>query len=346
MEYKVKIHSVVYETEDAITIRFEECPAFEGYTSGQFINIFKEHRGKMISRSYSFSSSPEVDELPAVTIKKVAGGLLSGNLIDTVRKGDELSVSQAAGRFGLQSNGLDSKHLIMIAGGSGITPLYSIIKTALIKSKEVRISLIYANKNISSVIFQNQLNKLLNQYGERFTIINFLEENTSPAQPNVYTGYISKDIIKQIINSDEALIPEVYVCGPEAIMKSVFTYLKELNVSNDRILSESYSSSVLKDNTTAVSSPKQAEVTFLKDNQSYKLRLSQDEYILQAALQEGLPLPYSCQEAMCGSCKVKVLSGKVAMSENYALTDSQLKEGYVLLCSGKATTEQLILSYR
>ncbi|MEK6482533.1 FAD-binding oxidoreductase [Catalinimonas sp. 4WD22] len=131
MAYEVKIHSVDYETEDAITIHFEASPAFEGYTSGQFINIFQEHRGETISRSYSFSSSPEADELPAVTIKRVAGGLLSGKLIDTLKKGDYLTVSEAAGRFSLQANGLDSKHLIMIAGGSGITPLYSMIKTAV-----------------------------------------------------------------------------------------------------------------------------------------------------------------------------------------------------------------------
>ncbi|MEK6480426.1 iron-sulfur cluster-binding domain-containing protein [Catalinimonas sp. 4WD22] len=346
MEFKVKIHSVDYETEDAITIRFEASPAFEGYTPGQFINIFKVHRGKMLSRSYSFSSSPEADELPAITIKKMAGGRLSVDLIATVKKGSLLKISEPMGKFSLKNHNLDDKHLIMIAGGSGISPLFALLKSALYKSEKVKITLIYANKSEKSIIFQESLKALQKLHEERLNIYHFLEEYSIQSNFAYHHGYISKAIVEQVLYSEISRTPEVYLCGPEAMMKAMLAHLQELNFRKDHIYTESFASFSLKVNAVSKNASGKAEITFLKGEHAFKIQLSQDKYILQEALQQGLPLPYSCQEAMCGSCKIKLLLGKVNMVENYALTDKQLQEGYVLLCSSKAETKKITLSYQ
>ena len=345
MENKLKIKNVIRETEEAITIQFENHPLLQKYAAGQFINISSLVGSENISRSYSFSSAPEVDELPAVTVKKVTGGRLSGHLIASLRAGDMLEVSEPMGRFSLQIEGLDEKHLIFIAGGSGITPLFSMIKTALKRSESVRITLLYGNRNTDSIIFLAQLRVLQAQHAERLKVVHFLQEGAPDKDiPYCYSGYISKDFLVQVVQAHGSLTSEIYLCGPEGMMNTVSAYLQELGYDPGRIYRESYGQAkerVINGETAGVKS----DVTFIKGGETFHLQLSADESILQAGLAAGLPLPHSCKEAMCGSCKVKLLSGKVNMQENYALTDSQLKEGYVLLCSGRPASERITLIY-
>ncbi len=345
MENKLKIKNVIRETEEAITIQFANHPLLQGYSSGQFINISRLVGGENISRSYSFSSAPEVDAFPAVTIKKVAGGRLSGHLVAGLQAGELLEVSEPMGRFSLQAEGLDDKHLVFIAGGSGITPLFSMIKTALKKSHQVRITLLYGNRNTDSVIFLAQLKALQAQHAERLKVVHFLQEGAPVRDiPYCYSGYVGKDLLAQVVNAQGSLTSEVYMCGPEGMINTVSAYLQELGYDQGRIYRETYGQAKERANNGEVGSVN-SEVTFIKGGETFHLQLSADESILQAGLAAGLPLPHSCKEAMCGSCKVKLLTGKVNMLENYALTDSQLKEGYVLLCSGRPASERITLSY-
>ena len=345
MENKLKIKNVIRETEEAITIQFANHPSLEGYSSGQFINIFSHVGGESISRSYSFSSAPEVDLHPAVTIKHVVGGKLSAHLVESLLAGDMLEISEPMGRFSLQDEGLDDKHLVFIAGGSGITPLFSMVKTALKRSESVRITLLYGNRNIASVIFLAQLQVLQAQHADRLQVVHFLQEG-SPDQdiPYCYSGYITRDFLAQVVYAHSSLTSEVYLCGPEGMMNTVLVYLEELGYDRGRIYRESYGQAKERAINGKAGSVK-SDVTFIKGGETFQLQLSSEDSILQAGLAAGLPLPHSCKEAMCGSCKVKLLSGKVKMLENYALTDSQLKEGYVLLCSGKPASERITLIY-
>lgn len=341
MEKSVKIHRVIRETNDAITLQFEDDAIFKNYTSGQFLNVFKAVGNETVSRSYSFSSSPATKELPAITIKRMPGGKLSGHLVDTLKKGDELLVSDPAGRFGLKPL-LPREHLVFIGGGSGITPLFSMIKTALINSEDVRITLLYGNSDKESIIFLEQLAKLQRQFSSRLEVIHFLENSARDKHLTSVKGYIGKANLEVLLLG--SLPPTgFYLCGPALMMQAITHFLQELDIDPSIIFQESFST-----RSTEVIQQESAgnsRITIRRGGKDHVLKVAKDAFILQAALEGGLQLPHSCREAMCGSCKVKVLSGQVEMAENYALTDAQLHEGYTLLCSGRPVSDEIILSY-
>ncbi|MEQ8416075.1 MAG: ferredoxin--NADP reductase [Imperialibacter sp.] len=350
MENTVKIHKVIRETRDAVTLQFENHPSLRNYSPGQFINIYGEVDNETISRSYSFSSSPLAGERPSVTIKKMAGGRLSRQLVETVEQGDSLTVSEPAGRFGLRNEGNPVKHMIFIAGGSGITPLFAMIKTILNSRSQQQapplVTLLYSNKEPDTVIFGDQLDELEEQNPGRFSVVHFLQKWDANRQlDNVHHGYINKARLAAYLDSGYSDATEIYLCGPEAMMQAILKHLEELNFDRSKVYSESYQPTAAFGKLEIEPSTGRSEITFLKGAESFSLELSTDEFILQTGLNKGLKLPHSCKEAMCGACKVKLLSGKVNMVENYALTDSQLKEGYVLLCSGKPVSDAITLSY-
>lgn len=345
MENQIRVNRLIKETEDTITIQFEKHPSLDRYCSGQFINIFKKDERHAVSRAYSFSSSPATDELPAVTVKRVAGGEMSGHLVDHLKEGEIITVSDPMGRFGLSAD-LDKKHLIFVAGGSGITPLFSMIKTALIISEHVQVSLIYANQTFESVIFREQLQHLADRYSSRFKITHFIEEkhNENDFSPCL-TGRINQIELTKAISAVKGVMTEVYVCGPTAMMETISKYLDDVNFISEHRFFESFVGSNFSPTKKSKSSRKSREIVFLENNNTLKLRMDPDEFILQSALEHGHKLPHSCKEAMCGACKVKVVSGKVKMYENYALTDDQVDEGYVLICASKPESVRVTLTY-
>lgn len=345
MEQKVKIREVIRETADAITVKFENERLFAGYVSGQFINIVEELKGEAISRSYSFSSSPKTDLYPAITIKQIPGGRLSTHLVNTLRSGAEIHIGEPLGRFALNEVALDKKHLIMIAGGSGITPLFSMIKTAFILSPSVRITLLYGNRNSSSIIFRNELERLQRAFSSRFSVRHFLED-VETHRPGVQPGYITREAIRHSLAMFPEAIAEVYMCGPSAMMSAIDLQLQQLQVPNGRVFRESFGDASAARETAHTGGPaRMAEIYVKKGNEAFHFQASTDQFILQEALSKGIRLPHSCKEAMCGACKTKLLSGEVDMTENYALTDSQLKEGYVLLCSTKPRSSRIEFAY-
>lgn len=346
MHHNLKIKNIIRETETAITIQFEDHPLLKKYIPGQFINIFKSSDADNLSRAYSFSSSPVVDEPPAVTVKKVAGGELSTTLVDNSLPGHTLKVSEPAGRFCLQNNNLEGKHLIFIGGGSGITPLYSMIKSVLATSKNTRITLLYANRNASAVIFLNQLEVLANKHSKQFQVMHFLDQGILiNSFSSTYAGPISTDFLKQVIQSYPDLEPQIYLCGPDGMMKAILAALEELDFNPSKLFMESFGSLIADSTTSTVAMREEAEISIIKQDETFSLHISGDEFILQAGLKARLPLPHSCNEAMCGTCKVKLLAGEVNMETNYALTENQLKDRYILLCSSKPISKKIILQY-
>lgn len=340
MEKLIKIHDIIKETSDSITVEFVQDEYFNAYESGQFINVFESTENESISRSYSFSSSPIVDPLPAITIKKVPGGRISSFLVDQLKGNRNLKVSKPLGRFGLGKIA-DNGHLVFIAGGSGITPLFSMIKTALHSTSRLKITLLYGNKNVDSIIFLNKLDELEKYAKGRLDVIHFLDDYPYEFNFEVIEGHISKEFLDSFLQRSKK-ISGYYICGPMGMMKSVKSNLEALGVEPDLIHVESFGNN-LKNDSAKVS--KSSKITFIKQDGNLQLDVPMDKFILDTGLKSGLKLPHSCNEAMCGTCMVKILSGKVKMQENYALTDEQINDGYTLLCSGLPITDEIILSY-
>lgn len=341
MNKQIKVRRVIRETPDAITVVLEPDPWIDHYKPGQFINVSAQVHGEVISRSYSFSSTPGVDDFPAITIKRVANGRLSTQLVENLKPEMLLETSQPMGRFALKEDEEHSGSLLFIAGGSGITPLFSIIKSVLKTKPEKSIKLIYANKNEQSIIFLDQLQRLAKESSGQFEVVHLLETLASENLLGAKKGQVNAEVLVEALG-DVPSFSAVYLCGPQGMMESACLSLNDLGVDPSRIYQESFSAF---NTTTASINEGVARVTIIKENGSEQITIPKNQLVLNAILNAGIELPYSCKEAMCGTCRVKLVSGKLVMNENYALTDEMLNSGLVLTCSGLAVTDELTISY-
>jgi ring-1,2-phenylacetyl-CoA epoxidase subunit PaaE len=321
----------------------------KAYKPGQFVSVFNEINGEEVSRSYSFSSSSFLKESPALTIKKMPEGLVSNFLADNLAVGDQLEISQPSGRFTTTYN-TTKRHLLMIAGGSGITPIFSILKTVLHEEQESRVTLYYANRNSESIIFKDQLNELEKLYPNRFTLTHFLEAfgQFDISQERLVYGRISEislpEFLKNYVKTIEHL--QVFVCGQDGLMSFSIATLLRLGLEKSQIQTEYFGldSEEKVGSSSSTAETAQVEIRNFNGN-TIHFNVLKDQPVLQPAFDQHYKLPHSCQEAMCGTCKVKLLEGEVDMEENYALPDDELEKGYVLLCVGYPQSDKVVLTY-
>lgn len=347
VQINVAVKSVVTETPDAYSLVLEKHPALKSYEAGQFVNVYCTVEGEFVQRSYSFSSSPSVDADPVLTIKKVPRGKASNYLHETIRPGNILTISAPLGRFTLD-NSTHQGHLLLIAGGSGITPIFGLLKARLKRLPSVHFTLVYANRN-QHIIFRNFLDELAKRHRDRFNLHYFIEEGQlADTLGSVYPGQVSGEFLSNCLNRPDIPVSNtsVYVCGPEGMMQKVLNWLQDIGIHTDQIRTEYFigtkpqapESSPVDDDAYEV------RLLNLKGNQAV-LEVSGTKDILSEFLDEGYDLPHSCREAMCGSCAARLVKGEVDMKENYALTDAKLKEGYVLLCQSIPLSKKVVLKY-
>lgn len=349
MGVSVVIKEVRRETRDCFTLVFENHNAFSNYQSGQFINIACIINGKAVNRSYSLSSSPFQGELPAITIKRVKGGLMSNYLWKTAKKGDTLHSSLPVGRF-VSEYSPESKNVLMIAGGSGITPIFSILKSTLIRNPKAQITLLYSSKEPNQVIFDNNLRVLQKMYAHRLNISYFITEggltDLSTEIQHVF-GRIKENHLRDFMNKN-AVDPrkiDVFICGPEELMTSCHSSLIQLGLLENQILTECFTLNSVGENKSDQLLATSSVTVKRNGDKEFSFEALKSQPILLTGKALGYQMPHSCLAAMCGTCKARVLQGKVKMSQNYALSDSELKEGYVLLCSGIPETGVVELAY-
>jgi len=349
MKLFIKIERILKETKDAFTLILENKSEVKTYQPGQFVNVFSEINGEEVSRSYSFSSSPFLNESPALTIKRMPEGLMSNYLADNLTVGDQLEISQPSGRF-TTTYGTVKRHLLMIAGGSGITPIFSILKTVLHEEPKSRVTLYYANRNSESIIFNDRLNELVKLYPNRFTLIHFLEaiDQADTSRENLVFGRISEVALAGFLKNDVKTIEhlQVFVCGPDGLMSFSIATLLRLGLEKGQIRTEYFGlgreETIKRSSNTAETA--QVELRNFNGN-TIHFNVPKDHPVLQSAFDQNYKLPHSCQEAMCGTCKVKLLKGEIEMKENYALPDEELERGYVLLCVGYPQSDKIVLTY-
>jgi ring-1,2-phenylacetyl-CoA epoxidase subunit PaaE len=347
--YRLKVQEIVRETPDTITIHFEQPAQPIAYRPGQFLTLIIDVNGEKIRRSYSMCSSPHADKTLAVAVKRVANGKVSNFLNDRLRVGDTLEVMEPMGSFTPNLNPNFQRQLIMIGAGSGITPLMSIIKSALTMESRSQVSLIYGNRNTQSIIFRKQLEALQAQYNGRFKVLHVL------SQPdNGWSGHQGRlnqtSILKLLEHLPNVERPdtEYYMCGPEGLMDEVKKALAILHVPSERIHKESFVSSSATAAAPAEEEPVSnvivtRDVTIIYEGSEYKVTVTPKQTILEAALDQDIDLPYSCQSGMCTACRGKCLSGKVKLDEEDGLSEHELKEGYVLTCVGHPLTSNVVI---
>ena len=339
----LKVKEVVNETADAISIVFEQPEDKIEYKSGQFLTLISDIEGQSVRRAYSLSSSPFIDEDLAVTIKRVKGGLMSNFLNDTVKAGDTIEVMEPMGNFTTEYDSSNKRHIIMFGGGSGITPLMSIAKSTLSQEAESMVTLIYANRDIDSIIFKSKLSEMETTFEGRLHVIHILDN--APLEWQGHSGLLNHDMLTKLFERipDWGIDKTTYImCGPEGMMNNVETLLEEQKIAKDKIFKESFvAGTINKDEKASSGDIETQDVTIIYEGEEHVVSVSPDTTILDAALDLDIDLPYSCQSGLCTACRGKCVSGEVKMDEDEGLSDAEKNAGYVLPCVGHPLTSDV-----
>jgi ring-1,2-phenylacetyl-CoA epoxidase subunit PaaE len=336
----LRVKEVIRETPDAITIVFEH-PEKDPlpYKAGQYITCICEFDGKEERRCYSLNTSPHGEDLPAITIKKDPEGKVSNFLFDHIKAGDVIKTLPPAGNFTTEFHQANKRHLVMIAGGSGITPLMSILLSTIIKEPESFITLIYANRDEGSIIFKKRLEKLAIEKPEQLRIVHVLSK-PSDDWPGI-KGRLTEETLKKILDeSPQYENSEYFICGPAGLMQMSENFLIARGIGRDKIRKERFT---VEETEKEPGNVVPGDVTVLLNNQEYTFHVKPDKTILEAALDNDIDMPYSCQSGICTTCRCMRLEGEVKMDEDEGLTDEEISEGYVLICVGHPLTPKVKL---
>ncbi len=343
--YDLKVKEVIKETKDAVTVKFEMPSPAIAYKAGQFLTLIIPINGKEERRSYSFSSAPEFDNDLSVTIKRVDQGLMSNYIPENLNPGDTVKVMEPLGRFTLDFENDNQRQLVLFAGGSGITPMMSLIKTGLKKEPQSTITLVYANRDRESIIFNDQLEELKSTANGRLQVYHVLE-NTEDSWSG-YKGQLSAEIISSILEK----LPElnasnaVYMmCGPAGMMDKVEELLGAVGIDPGTVMKESFVSTNVRKDDKPVSkpgAPGTKNVVINYEGKTHTVSVKPGNSILETALDQNIDLPFSCQAGLCTACRGKLVSGSVNMEEEEGLTKKEREEGYVLTCVGHPLTDDV-----
>jgi ring-1,2-phenylacetyl-CoA epoxidase subunit PaaE len=336
--YSLTVSDICEEANDAFTIQFSNVPSiFKDFYSGQHITIKVVIKGEVFHRTFSLSSIPNTDNFTSLTIKRINGGRVTNYLLEQLNVGDVLEATVPSGQFYLNPEPAHQKHYVMIAGGSGITPIYSMIGTILKFEPKSKITLLYANKNSNSIIFKEKLEQWTKGFSNQLEVKHFLSEEENPQ--NAVKGYITRISLEEIINHFGKNKLDFYLCGPEIMTNKLIEDLTYLGIAKDKIHRELF---LIKAQTQESDSLK-ANVIAKVFSKEYQFETQEGKTILKSALDQNIPLPYSCQSGLCGMCKMKCTDGKVTMQNNQVLSEQDLKAGYILTCQALPHSEKITI---
>ena len=332
--YSLTVSDIRQEANDAFTIQFSNVPAiFRDFSAGQHLTIKVTIKGETLYRTFSISSIPNTDNYLTLTIKKIKGGKVTNYLAEQVKVGDSLEVTAPSGQFYLHPEPAHQKHYVMIAGGSGITPIYSMIGAILKLEPKSKITLLYANRTSTSIIFNEKLEQWTKEFPAQLEVKHFLSEEENPK--NAIKGFITRLSLEEIVHQYGNNKLDYYLCGPEIMTNKIMQDLAYLGIAKDNIHRELF---LITTQTQAGASQK-AQVAAKIFGQAYQFETHEGETILQSGLRQNVPLPFSCQSGLCGMCKMKCTEGKVMMKSNQVLNENELREGFILTCQSLPQTE-------
>lgn len=350
--HSLRIKEVRKETPECVSVVFDIPESLQKefqFHQGQSLTMRTWINEEEIRRTYSICSSPLEQEW-RVAIKKQEKGLFSTFANEKLRAGDTLDVMEPVGKFYTELNPSHKKNYLAFASGSGITPVISIIKTTLQSEPESRFTLVYGNRNRSSIIFFEELEGLKNKYMGRLNLLYVLsrEKTESPASfGRINTEKL--DDLSRILNYQS--FDETFICGPEEMIFCVRDYLLAKKIDEKKIHFELFTTagSRKKPQTSDVkpdSGPKSA-ITLKVDGRSIDIPLSMNSElsILDAALQHGADLPYACKGGMCCTCKALLVEGEVVMDVHWGLEHEEVEKGYILTCQSHPKTEKVVVDF-
>ena len=341
----LRVKHIVVEKYDVKTFVFERIdgqPLI--YKAGQFLTFLITLNGREIRRSYSMSSAPGVDEFPAITVKRVPNGEVSRFWLDSVAEGDQFNCLEPSGRFVLEENNDVARDIVLIGAGSGITPLFSILKQVLSFETNSIVTLLYANRNESQTLFWDHIIEWQQKFPGRLHVIHI---HSQPSDDwNGMRGRINNTRLEQLVSKSLHFSPSLakfFICGPYELMRSMEITLHFMHFSSEQIRKENFVIDKIPP-PPPVSNPHTISLDFR--GRAYQLLVPAHTTILDAAWQAGIHLPYSCKGGRCSTCAAISKSGALHMTVNEVLTDRDLAEGWILTCSSYVDNDQVHLEIK
>jgi len=341
--HKLSIKNYIQETANAVSLIFDIPEVLKNnfaFKAGQYVTLKTTIEDKEIRRSYSICSSPNSGELK-VAIKRVENGVFSTYAISSLKTGNIIEVHEPEGKFILEPT--RRNNYLGIVAGSGITPVLSMIKTVLQQEPSSSFTLIYGNKSSDETMFKTELDALSQAYDTRFNLeYVFSRQN----EEGSLFGRIDKGLTNYFIKNiyKNWSFKTAFLCGPEEMIKTVSTTLKENHFKESQILFELFTASINEESSLEIKDG-QTEVTVLLDDEEICFTMSQKDDILAAALRNDVDAPYSCQGGVCSSCLGKVTQGTAVMIKNSILTDDEVNEGFILTCQAHPTTSKISIDF-
>jgi ring-1,2-phenylacetyl-CoA epoxidase subunit PaaE len=372
--HPLTVTDVQKDTRDAIVVTLRpEDPALFAHVQGQYLTFRHNVDGQQLRRSYSICSPPHENTLQ-IAIKQVSGGAFSGWANRELRPGMVLQSLRPAGNFHTKLTPDTAKHYLFFAAGSGITPIMATLKTVLFCEPHSRVTLIYANRGVHTIMFREQLNDLKNQFMQRFSVAHVLSGDAQGA--DLFSGRIDRAKIDAFCAGwlDVSRIDWVFICGPQALSNDIVDGLQDHGIDRNRIKCELFGSvtngdacrvvlgggrdaaaegaaqSVAKRAAQSVAqSVVQSEVKRVAqitlDGTTRQIPVQAGQTVLQAALDHQIDAPFSCRAGVCSTCRCKVLRGDVDMATNHALEDYEVAQGYVLSCQAIVASDEVVVDY-
>jgi len=350
--HALRVAQIVPETAEANSIRFEIPPELRdrfNFRAGQHLTLRATINGEEVRRNYSLCTAPAENDW-MVTVKRIGGGLFSNWVGDELKAGDTVEVMPPHGSFTCEFDASKSRHLVGIAGGSGITPVISLIKTLLREEPQSRFTQLYGNRDSSSVIFLETLAGLKDRHLGRFEIYHFLDAEEQDIE--LFNGMLNRERLEEAITALVPDAPEVdgwFICGPGPMMDAAEGALLDRNIPRDWIHIERFTAdrppeAVAQEIAQLQSQAEGVTVGVTLDGRTRRVPFTAGN-ILDSARAAGLPAPFACKAGVCATCRAKVTKGKVEMAARYGLTDEEVADGYVLTCQSVPVGDGVAVDY-
>ncbi|HEX8334682.1 MAG TPA: 2Fe-2S iron-sulfur cluster-binding protein [Segetibacter sp.] len=328
-----KVERIVNETEFSRTLYLSSTGEKIAYKAGQFLTFILNLYGKEIRRSYSFGSTPGIDDELFITIKRIENGAVSRYFFEHIKEGDTLISLPPSGRFTIEES--DDRVYFFIAAGSGITPIFSLLKQLLFQQNN-KVILLYQNTDERSSIYRRQIKELQKKFANRFTLVEIFSKPIEAKQPQRLNNHLLEKIITEHISEGEDIL--FYLCGHLEFMRMAHFTLRVMGYKEEQVKKENFvidfiPKAPFMDDT----SPKSVVIHF--NGRTHNIQVAYPHNILEVALKNNIQLPYSCRGGRCSTCTATCISGSIKMSINDVLTDKDLEKGLILTCVGYPETD-------
>jgi ring-1,2-phenylacetyl-CoA epoxidase subunit PaaE len=352
--HPLRVREVMPDTAEAVVVAFDvptDLREVFSFTQGQYLTLRKDIDGIDLRRSYSICAGVDDGEL-RVGVRKVKGGVFSNWINDHLKPGDQINVMAPQGRFFVPIDPSARRHHLGIAGGSGVTPILSTMKTVLAREPLSEFTLIYGNRALKSTMFKEEIEDLKNRYLTRMTLHHVFSDEHTDAPLNM--GVMNRDKIGEFLSTvvPASTIDHAFICGPFQMNDEAEAALLAAGVPEDRIHIERFGLAPQAQQVGAIiheakpGDAEMAKITIIRDGLKREIAFTKDQpSILDAASAAGLEVPFSCTSGVCGTCRAKCIEGEVRMERNFALDKNEVANGFVLTCQAHPLTARVTLSF-